>query len=817
MQKTAISMTKKIAVLLLTAGISYSMAGWDGKSKERPDTTTINKNVFYLIKNEANLAWFADSVNKTKGSVKLNAKLTAPMNMRHKLFVPIAAGKGDTQFSGIFDGNGYTISDLYIDAAKIGEVENPFCNKDKPFCNAQNAGFIAVLGGGTVKNLILENADITASTNLGDILGKDNPITVGSIVAWQASGTVEGCFATGTIQTSGAGNVVGGIVGNMKGGTVKNNLSTISIRVSGDESYVGGIVGAIRGNATLTANAYDGSSLVNNGDGSIGGVVGYHDKGTLTISQAFFDSDVTKEGIGKTSNDSTVVLEGTTSSKKDLNSDDVVCGLNKGTSEKEGCPEGAWSIGATRLSLNGVSLNENGNIVYTIKFDANKGVFSKSAKTSLLLEAGEKISAAEITKPTRGDTVFAGWALTADAKTPAEDLGTVEKATTVYAVWKNMVSVTFDANGGTFLNDEGEAAGKIVKKVVAEGAEINMEGIRIGTSYEVDETKFYFTGWATEKEAEKPLETLGNAAESTTFYAQWRKEVTYTMTLDGGEGGYTVVFVNEDGKLEKPEDPEADGYTFVGWFNGDEEYDFDEVVTGDVTLSAKWKPVEYKITYEVDGGKNSKDNPETYTIESATITLGAPTKEGFIFNGWFYDKKFTDRATQISRGSTGDITLYAKWDIITYEITYMAGRDGKGIVAPDLKEHGFEMNLSKKTYTREGYIQTGWSTTDGGKLAYKLGAAYDKDEPLALFPYWEEDPDAIRPVAKASTNFGAIAYGRSISVYGVSAGKVLSVFDMQGRLVSRTTATGASLVLDIARPGIYLVRAGSQSVKVNIR
>lgn len=815
MHKSTISMTKKIAVLLLTAGISYSMAGWDGKSKEKPDTTTIDKQIFYLIKNEANLAWFADSVNHTKGTVKLNAKLTAPMNMRHKLFVPIAAGKGETQFGGIFDGNGHSISDLYIDAAKIGEIENPFCEKDKATCNAQNVAFIAVLGGGTVKNLILENADITASTNAGDILGKDQPITVGSIVAWQTSGTIEGCFATGTIQTSGAGNVVGGIVGNMKGGTVKNNLSTMSLRVSGNESHVGGIVGAIRGNATLTANAYDGNSLVNNGDGSIGGVIGYLEKGTATVSQSYFNSDIAKRGLGLISKDTTVELNGGAKSAKDLNTSDVVCALNNG---KDGsCPDGVWSIGATHLSLNGISVNNNGNIVYTVNFDANKGIFSKSAKTSLLLEAGEKISAAEITKPTRGDTVFAGWALTANAKEPAESLGAVEKATTIYAVWKNMLSVSFDANGGTFLNNDGEPAGEIMKKVVAEGAEINMEGVHIATSYEADDTKFYFTGWAAQKDAEETLETLGTASESVTFYALWRKEVTYTMTLDGGEGGYTVVFVSEDGKLEKPEDPTADGYTFIGWYNGDAEYDFDEIVTGDVKLEAKWEPVKYKITYEIDGGKNNKDNPETYTIESSTIVLGAPSKDGYIFSGWFYDKKFTDRATQISRGSTGDITLYAKWELVTYEITYMAGRYGIGIVASDLKEHGFEMNLSKKTYERKGYIQTGWSTTDGGELAYKLGATYDKDEPLALFPYWEEDPDAIRPVAKTHLDFGATAHGRTLEIHGVPAGKVLSVFDMQGRLVSRTTATGASLLLDIAKPGIYLVRTDSQAVKVNIR
>lgn len=818
MSKGAISMTRKMAILLLTAGIGFSMAGWDGKSKEKPDTTVIDKKTFYLIENEANLAWFADTVNHTKGKSTLNAKLTASLNMRHKLFVPIAAGKGDTQFGGVFDGNGFTISELYIDAAKIGEIENPICEKDKATCNAQNVAFIAVLGGGTVKNLILENADITASTNLGDILGKDNPITVGSVVAWQTGGTIEGCFATGNIQTSGVGNVVGGIVGNMKGGTVKNNLSTISIRVSGDESHAGGIVGAIRGNVTIEANAYDGSSLVNNGDGSIGGSIGYLEKGTTNISQTFFNTNIAKDGIGKTSKDTTAKLNGKATGKKELNTEEVACGLNKGEWKDGSCSaSGIWEKGASHLTLNGISLNENGKIVYLVKFDANKGVFSKSAKTSTLLEAGEKISAAEITKPTRGDTVFAGWALTADAKAPAEDLGTVAKATTVYAVWKKMFTVTFNANGGNFVNADGESTGATAKKSVAEGAAISMEGISIGTKYVADETTYYFNGWASTKDAEEPLKTLGEASKDTAFYALWREEVTYTMTLDGGEGGYTVLFVNEEGKLAEPDTPKVEGYKFIGWFDGETAYDFNEVVTEELTLTAKWKPVEYKITYEVDGGKNSKDNPATYTVESATIALAAPTKENYIFDGWFYDKKFTDRATQISKGSTGDITLYAKWEIVTYEITYMAGRYGKGIIAADLKEHGTDLKLSKKTYSREGYIQTGWSTTDGGKIAYDLGAKYSKNEPLALFPYWEKDPDAIRPIAKAGAGFGAVAQGRNVSVYGITAGKVLSVFDMSGRLVSRTTATGANFQLEIARPGMYLVRSGNQSVKVNIK
>ena len=797
MQKSAISIMKKMAVLLLTAGIGLSMAGWDGKSKEKPETTVIDQKTFYLIKNEANLAWFADTVNRTAGKSMLNAKLTAPMNMRHKLFVPIAAGKGDTQFGGIFDGDGYTISDLYIDAAKIGEIENPNCEKD----------------------LVLENVDITASTNAGDILSKEQPITVGSVVAWQTSGTIEACFATGNIQTSGKGNVVGGIVGNMKGGTAKNNLSTVNIHVSGDESYAGGTVGVIRGNVTLQSNAYDGSSIVNNGDGSIGGVIGHLENGTATLSHCYYDTDIADDGIGFTTKDTTKVeLKGSTSGEKNLNSATVVCGLNNGNLAEGSCPEGIWNQGATHISLNKASLNENGKIVYQITFDANKGVFSKSAKTSKLLEAGETITATEITEPLRGDTVFAGWALTADAEAPAADLGVAAKATTVYAVWKKMFAITFNANGGAFLNEAGETIIGNASKIVAENAEINMEGIRIGTTYGVDETTFYFVGWATEADAEEPLESLGTATSNTTFYALWREEVTYTVTFDAGIGGYSVAFVKEDGKAVKPDDPKAEGYTFGGWFNGETAYDFDEVVTKDLTLTSQWKPVEYKITYELGEGKNHKDNPATYTVETATIALGAPAKEGYSFDGWFYDNKYTDRATQITKGSTGDMTLYAKWEIETFTVTYMAGRYGKGIVASDLKEYGFEINLSKKTYTREGYKQTGWSTTDGGKLAYKLGEKYDKNEGLSLFPYWEEDPDAIRhSTVAAGPKFGAVAHGRTLEIYGIAPGTSLTVFDMNGRAIHRTLSTSASSSVTIAKPGIYMVKAGNNVARVGIR
>ena len=72
-------------------------------------------------------------------------------------------------------------------------------------------------------------------------------------------------------------------------------------------------------------------------------------------------------------------------------------------------------------------------------------------------------------------------------------------------------------------------------------------------------------------------------------------------------------------------------------------------------------PAGYTITYVLDGGTNSANNPLTYTEDSETITLENPTKTNWYFDGWYTDAQFTQPITQIVHGSTGDITLYAKW------------------------------------------------------------------------------------------------------------------------------------------------------------
>lgn len=73
-------------------------------------------------------------------------------------------------------------------------------------------------------------------------------------------------------------------------------------------------------------------------------------------------------------------------------------------------------------------------------------------------------------------------------------------------------------------------------------------------------------------------------------------------------------------------------------------------------------PIDYTITYNLDGGTNHASNPATYTIEDA-VTFSSPSKTGYAFGDWYSDSACTsgNEVTNIALGSTGDIALTAKW------------------------------------------------------------------------------------------------------------------------------------------------------------
>ena len=719
-----------ITLFALVFGAQFAFADvWDGVSRKAAKKQNIDGVDYFLIDSAANLVWFSDTVNSLSGNVKMNAKVVAEyIDLDNHPFTPIAAGKGGTLLTGVFDGNGVTIANVYIDSLSLGVKD---CSYE------QNVGLIGVLGSsGVVKNVVLENVHLSANADRGYKCGagKDNQISVGPIVGWVNGGTVSGSYASGVIYSKGKGQGVGGVVGTLTGGKIIDCLSVVSVNASGEDGYVGGIAG-YSNKGTIITSVYDGNSLVNTQNDMIGGIVG-KDKSPsqeVTIELCYYDSDVAANGAADA-----VVVGQPPIGVSDANKEEYVCKLNGGTWTSNACSEdtGVWS-NEQHITNQGVSKDSDGETVFVVKFEANGGVFPADAKTHKVQRYKTKLTADEISTPTYENKVFLGWSLKANSKKADDDLGYVYGTKSVYAVWRDLkvYTVTFDHNTG-------EDAEKVSKQVV-EGETITTDGIDLRdlpTVFTVGKQKYYFDGWSTSKNGGK-VESFGVAAGDATFYARWTlyPQFTVSFNMNGHGEAPAAVVVSEGDAVDAPAAPTAEGYVFGSWYKEaacKNVYNFKSEVTENVTLYAKWTPVVYKILYNLGGGTNDADNPSSYTVETASIVLKAPTKEGYEFKGWFYDGAYTNKAAQITQGSTGDKTLYAKWAVKTYKVVYNGGSKSQDYGFETEKIHGVDLTLQGAVFTAAGYTQDGWATQNDGAKVYGLGALYSTDAPIVLYPYW---------------------------------------------------------------------------------
>ena len=119
-----------------------------------------------------------------------------------------------------------------------------------------------------------------------------------------------------------------------------------------------------------------------------------------------------------------------------------------------------------------------------------------------------------------------------------------------------------------------------------------------------------------------------------------------------------------------------------------------------VTVTAQWEIINYTITYVLNGGTNHAGNPVTYTIESTTINLQNPTRNGYTFAGWA-------EGSSIATGSTGNKTFTAQWEIINYTISYIlnGGTNHAGNPATYTIE---SPAITLQNPTRDGYTFAGW-------------------------------------------------------------------------------------------------------------
>jgi len=104
--------------------------------------------------------------------------------------------------------------------------------------------------------------------------------------------------------------------------------------------------------------------------------------------------------------------------------------------------------------------------------------------------------------------------------------------------------------------------------------------------------------------------------------------------------------------------------------------------TGNKSYTANWIPINYTITYNLDGG--TANNKTSYNIETATFTLSNPTKNGYVFVGWTGSNGTTpQKIVSIAKGTTGNKSYTAIFEKIIYTIT--TSKVGSGALSDNSK------------------------------------------------------------------------------------------------------------------------------------
>lgn len=150
---------------------------------------------------------------------------------------------------------------------------------------------------------------------------------------------------------------------------------------------------------------------------------------------------------------------------------------------------------------------------------------------------------------------------------------------------------------------------------------------------------------------------------------------------------------------------EKDYYDLDGWYKDvalTHKVTVFMVEDNDYDLYPKWTPIQYGITYNLNGGQNNAVNPQTYTYEDS-VTLAAPTRSGYDFAGW------SDGGI-IPLNSNGVKVFVASWTPVRYGISY-EGLFGTAHSNP--AEYTIESNIGlSEPYLRAGYSFAGWKEAD---------------------------------------------------------------------------------------------------------
>lgn len=263
-----------------------------------------------------------------------------------------------------------------------------------------------------------------------------------------------------------------------------------------------------------------------------------------------------------------------------------------------------------------------------------------------------------------------------------------------------------------------------------------------------------------------------------------------TFNPDNGKPTVTKFIDNDkNSKFEElvPE-PTKENYTFAGWYNGNEKFDFTTVPTGDVTLTAKWTANDYYVSFVTEHG----DPPTSQNVKynGTAKDPGKLSAEGYTFDGWYADAAYNTEFdfTQSIKHNT---TVYAKWTAKNYEVSFIT-EHGKTPTSQNVKYNGTADDPGN--LTAEGYTFIGWYADENRTIEFDFTKPITGD--TKVYAKWEKNAPVL-PDTYALNVSGAFVYVDGVDVTASAGDTSLPLEkDASVRLVADPDRMPSGMVFD---------------------
>ena len=375
-----------------------------------------------------------------------------------------------------------------------------------------------------------------------------------------------------------------------------------------------------------------------------------------------------------------------------------------------------WDGGSWQLKTQGrVHVTEE----YTVTFNAYGGFPTPDEQH---VKSGEK--AVLPVEPTLKGYTFAFWYLGEDEQNAtAYDFDTpVTENITLTAKWNiNKYTVTFNSYGGSKVDPQVVEYGLYAQ----EPEEPTLKG-------------FTFAYWYLDDENEAYDFDTTPITEDITLTAKWEiNKFKITFDTDGGEPIPDDQFVEWGLFVEEPTtEPTKTGYTFDGWYLGDEKYDFSAAVEQNITLTAKWEAKKANVHLMIFKSGDlstpivnvpyATDKLAGDTIDLAEIDLSSYLDFDFEIDGGWYDdglfnlyKKYVNGEQENKPAALTELQITGNWQNLKLIVTelvpvvyYMSDADrvaDNRLFATTARVGSALPTANAPTATREGYTFTFWS------------------------------------------------------------------------------------------------------------